>query len=95
MNTIHYKHKVDVNQKEIVQVIRKAGGLVQILSMVGGGVFDLLVLFRGDLYLIEVKDGKNGLTDAQERFYAEWGSCAKVGIVRTPDEALKFIGAVK
>lgn len=95
MNTVHYKHKVDVNQKEIVKVIRKVGGLVQILSMVGGGVFDLLVLFRGDLYLIEVKDGKNGLTDAQERFYAEWGSCAKVGIVRTPDEALKFIGAVK
>ena len=68
MNTVHYKHKVDVNQKEIVQVIRKAGGLVQILSMV------------------------DGLTDAQERFYVEWGSCARVGVVRSPGEALKFIG---
>lgn len=95
MNNIHFKHKVDANQAAVVKVIRQVGGLVTILSMVGGGVFDLLVLFRGDLYLIEVKDGKNGLTGAQERFYVEWGSCAKVGIVRSPDEALKFIGAVK
>lgn len=95
MNTVHFKHKVDANQNDVVRAIRQVGGKVQILSMVGGGVFDLLVLFRGDLYLIEVKHGKNGLTPAQVEFYAEWGICAKVGIVRASDEALRFIGAIK
>lgn len=88
-------YKVDINQHEIVVALRQVYALVFPLAMVGKGMFDLLVLYRGDLYLLEVKHDKNGLTPAQEKFYAEWGKCKRVGVVRSPDEALKFIGAIK
>lgn len=69
--------KIDANQTEIVDALRSVGAKVQSLAAVGDGVPDLLVGFRGSLYLIECKDGKKPpserkLTDKQEKWHAEW-----------------------
>ena len=50
--------RVDANQGEIVDALRAVGAKVQPLHMVGEGVPDLLVRYRGDLHLVEVKDGR-------------------------------------
>jgi hypothetical protein len=50
--------KTDTNQKEIVAALRKIGASVESLHRVGGGVPDLLVGYRGENYLMEVKDGQ-------------------------------------
>ena len=53
----HARH-ADGNQPEVVEAIRKHGGHVIHLHMVGHGVPDLLVGWRGCWVLLEVKDGR-------------------------------------
>lgn len=70
--------RVDDNQGEIVDTLRKCGCVVQILSSVGRGVPDLLVgVPRGWLILIEVKDGskppsRQRLTEDEEKWHRAW-----------------------
>lgn len=53
--------------------------------------FDLLVLFRGRTVMLEVKTKTGRLTDSQKELIARgW----PLVIVRSPDEALKAIGAL-
>lgn len=89
--------KVDANQAEIVAALRKVGATVQSLAATGSGVPDLLVGFRGNTFLIEVKDGRlppsaRELTPDQIEWHVEWrgGACT---VVNSVDEALAFIGA--
>lgn len=89
--------KVDANQEQVVSALRAAGAAVQSLAAVGKGVPDLLVSFRGNLFLLEVKDGKKPpsgqkLTDAQKTWHQAWG--ALVEVVNSPESALRAIGAV-
>ena len=49
--------KVDRNQPEIVAALRKAGACVIITSQLKNA-FDLLVIFRGRVFIMEVKDGE-------------------------------------
>jgi hypothetical protein len=69
--------KIDANQPDIVQALRAIGAFVQDLSGVGGGCPDLLVAFRGQTILVEVKDGskcasKRRLTPDQQVWHASW-----------------------
>ena len=50
--------RVDTNQAEITEALRKHGATVQDLSGVGKGCPDKLVGWRGRNYLMEIKDGK-------------------------------------
>ena len=91
--------KIDSNQDQVVSALRAAGAKVQSLSAVGKGVPDLLCQYQGAFYLIEVKDGRKApsqrrLTDDQVKWHEEW-KCAFLGVVESPDEALRFIGAIK
>jgi hypothetical protein len=88
--------KTDRNQTEIVAALRKVGATVQSLAAVGDGVPDLLVGFRRETYLLEVKDGKKPpsareLTPDQVRWHTEWfgGFCV---VVNSAGEALTAIG---
>jgi hypothetical protein len=87
--------RVDANQPAIVAGLRQVGALVQPLHMVGGGVPDLLVGFRGALYLLELKEpGKGGaLTDAEFTWHQQWAAY-EVHVVETLFEALAAIGAL-
>jgi len=89
--------KVDANQQEIVDALRKAGAIVQSLAAIGRGVPDLLVSFRGNLLLLEVKDGSKPpsgqkLTADQVKWHQAWG--ALVEVVNSPEQALRAIGAM-
>ncbi len=69
--------KVDDNQAAMVARFRKWGATVQPLHAVGEGCPDLLVGFRGQNWLVEVKDGKKSpsrrcLTAEQEKWHGEW-----------------------
>lgn len=88
--------RVDANQGRIVMALRSVGATVQSLAMVGDGVPDLLVGFRGKTLLMECKDGskppsQQRLTDDQAKWHGHWqGGTLKV--VRSPEEALYWIG---
>ena len=49
--------KIDDNQNEIVKAFRNLGAYVLITSQLKNA-FDCLVGFRGNLYVVEIKDGK-------------------------------------
>ena len=90
--------KVDANQAEIVEALRDAGASVRVLSSVGEGVPDTLIGFRGRNFLLEVKRPKargqraGTTTKPQDAFIAAWRG--HVAVVRTPEEALRAIGAM-
>lgn len=48
--------KVDANQNEIVKALRKIGATVIITSQLKNA-FDILVCYRGKIYIVEIKDG--------------------------------------
>lgn len=85
--------KVDVNQGDIVDALRAVGAKVEPLHQVGGGVPDLLVSWRGDLWLLEVKVPGGKLTPKQQEWHAVW-RCDRVRIVTSVDQALRAIGAI-
>ena len=85
--------RTDANQKEIVEALRAAGAVVLVLSRVGQGCADLSAGFRGSNYFLEVKTDKGKLTPREQEFMDEWRG--HYAIVRTPEEALRAIGAIE
>jgi len=85
--------RVDANQADIVDTLRRVGARVQPLHQVGHGCADILVLFRGELYAIEIKTEHGTLTTDEERWHQQW-QCPYVGVVTSADEALRLVGAI-
>lgn len=91
--------KIDANQEAVVTALRAAGATVQSLANVGKGVPDLLVGFKGQTLLFEVKDGFKApsarlLTEDQIRWHGSWKGGA-LAVVDSPDAALRMIGVIK
>lgn len=89
--------KVDTNQAEIVEALRRAGASVFPTHTVGRGFVDLVCGFRGENYLIEIKDGsrppsKRKLTTDEREFHQTWRG--SVHVVESVDQALQLIGAI-
>ena len=82
--------RVDENQKSIVDALRRVGATVQHLHMVGGGCPDLLVGFKSENYLLEVKKPKGKTNDLQNEWHDKWHGFTFV--VRSVEEALDAIG---
>lgn len=86
--------KLDANHGQIVRALELAGCSVQSLAALGGGVPDLLVLCRGKLSLVEVKDGDKPpsarrLTPLEAEFASRW----PVLVVESVNEAIaKVVG---
>lgn len=88
--------KVDRNHPEIVKALRHAGATVQSLAMVGNGVPDLLVGFRGQTFLMEIKDplrypSEQKLNEEQVKWHASWTG-KPPEVVKTIHDALRVIG---
>ena len=77
--------KVDANQAEIVDGLRRCGISVEFI----GKPVDLLVCCRGETSLLEVKTEDGRLTKDQVEFLARWPG--RVHVVRTLNEALKAL----
>jgi Holliday junction resolvase len=89
----------DGNQPEIVAALRKCGATVVTCHAVGQGFPDLVVGYRGDTYMIEVKDPtqpkhRHELTPAQVEFHGAWRG-KPIAKVFTVDDALRAVGAVQ
>jgi Holliday junction resolvase len=88
--------RTDANQQQIVATLRALGASVAITSGAGNGLPDLLVGWRGETYMLEVKDGnkppsKKRLTAAEQHFVTHWQG-RPVAIVETGADALRAIG---
>lgn len=85
--------KRDKNEAVIKQALEYAGAFVTPLS--DKGVPDLLVIFRGQTYYLEVKSDGGRLTSAQIEWHAQaLNNGVKVHVVKTVHEALMAIGAI-
>ena len=92
--------KVDRNQREIVTALRKMGAVVLITSQLKNA-FDILVGYRGKLYMIEIKDGE--LPPSRHRLSEGEQKCcdsfAGVGVgyhvIKSIDEALELLAFAK
>lgn len=89
--------RVDDNQREIVEELRRVGCSVWSLAGVGKGFPDLAVGVRGRNLFLEVKDGskppcKRRLTPDEEAFHASWRG--HVAVVESVEDALKIVGVM-
>lgn len=86
----------DANQAVIVEALRKVGAIVCIMTNIGDGAPDLLVGWRGETTLLEVKTEDGKLAVEQLRWHAVWrGRGGRLAVVRSPLDALIAIGAVR
>jgi len=85
--------KIDQNQVEIVDALRKNGAFVVSLASVGKGVPDLLVGYKRHTILMEVKFGNNKLTEDQIVFHGKWtgGILSVVSDVESALRVLKLV----
>lgn len=90
----HRTHKADANQEDIVSKLRAIGASVLILSQVGDNAPDLLVGYKRNDFLLEVKSATGELREGQLSFINRWNGRKPV-VVRTWEEALRSIGATK
>ena len=72
------KARVDANQKEIVQQLRKRGISVLHTHQLGKGAPDIVIGYMNQNYLIEIKDGNKSksqqkLTHDELEFASKWG----------------------
>ena len=86
---------VDANQPGVVEMLRMVGAYVH----VSGEPFDLLVAYRGQWFVIEVKDGSKPpsaqkLTAKEIETLVKLRGAAPVYVARNPTEALCSIGAI-
>jgi hypothetical protein len=78
----------DANEGAIIDTLRAVGCSVQQLS--GADMPDLLVGYRGENFLIEVKTLKGKLRERQQAWHRAWQGI--VHIVREPVEILRLLG---
>jgi hypothetical protein len=76
--------KVDANQKQLVDALRKIPGVTVFSThTIGKGVPDIVVGYSGSNYLFEIKDGakppsQQKLTPMEVDFFASWKGQVKV-----------------
>ena len=87
--------RTDANHAAIVDALRRVGAAVTSLAAVGHGVPDLLVSYRGQWIVLEVKDGDKP-PSARRLTLDEAAWCqqqhAPVWVVASVDDALAALG---
>jgi Holliday junction resolvase len=85
--------RVDANQAEIVEALKKAGYDIIDLARVGNGVPDLVVVAPdGWIHLVEIKNPKTRgkLNKLQQEWHDKWKG-EKPIVVHTAEEALDWL----
>lgn len=83
--------RVDQNQREIVKALRAIGCSVVSLHRVGQGCPDLLIGYRGQTYLIEVKIPGEWLNLMQREWFERWRG--QVAVVDSVTQAISVVQA--
>jgi hypothetical protein len=90
-----FAKKVDKNQNDVVKTLREYGADVYLLHMVGGGIPDLLVAYKGHTVLMEVKDGVDKkLTPQQIKLFATWKG-GHLYRVNSSEDAIEVLKSLK
>jgi hypothetical protein len=88
---MHYKKRVDENQKQIIHTFIALGASVLNLSRVGEGCPDILVGYRKHSVLCEIKrNSKAFYTESQVKFMQEWRG-GPVSRIDSVDAAIRLI----
>ena len=82
----NWNAKRDANEKEIVHALESIGCQVHRLNQ----PIDLLVGYRGQTHLMEVKTAKGKLEKSQQEFFRTWNGQAPA-IVHTAEEAIAIV----
>ena len=82
--------RLDANHNEIVAGLERLGVSVCSLAQLGGGVPDLLIGVRGQLFLLEIKNPKQKpsdreLTPDQKTWFAKWRGRPPVVVMSLAD----------
>jgi hypothetical protein len=87
--------KNDSTAKAIVEALRKAGAVVEywVPSARQKGLPDLVVGYKGETYLLEVKASDGRVSAAQAAWHATWQG-GPIATVFTVEGALVAIGAM-
>lgn len=85
----------DSTQPAVLKALKAVGASVKrITSPDGNGCWDLLAGYRGRDFKLEVKGPTTPLSPGQIELHASWRG-APTFVVRTPEEALRAIGAIR
>jgi Holliday junction resolvase len=82
--------KTDTNQAEIIRALREVGASVEDTHEHGRGFPDIVVGFRGENYLMEIKSGKGKLNQREVEWHENWKG--SVWVVHTPEQAIRILG---
>ena len=86
-----YAKRVDLNHQEVVKTLRSLGASVFDASRMGQGFPDLVVGYKQQTVLVEIKSSEQKrFTNAQLKFMAEWKGSAVVRI-NDIDGAIRLI----
>lgn len=90
----------DANQDQIIADLRRSdiGASVAVTHQLGNGVPDIVVGFRGENFLIEIKDGSKPpsarrLTPDEKDFHMGWQG--QIDVANDLDDVLRIIGAIE
>jgi hypothetical protein len=92
--------RIDANQPSIVATLRAVGAEWISTTRDPGVGFDGIICFRGEVHLVELKDGskppsRRRLTDNETRRREQLERVGvKVHIIESADDALRVIGAL-
>lgn len=86
--------KIDANQNQVVDALRRLGYSVLHLHTIGKGCPDILVGKSGKNYLFEIKDpekprSSRKLTEDEEEFRSKWRG--QVHTIHTWEEAMRIM----
>ncbi len=73
-----------------MSILRQVGATVISLHAAGDGIPDLLVGYRGETYLLEVKTKTGKLNELQVELHSSWRGRA-IQVVRSSEDALRAI----
>jgi hypothetical protein len=90
----HITRSTDANHAEVVDALRKIGASVLDIHDLGHGAPDLIVGFRAQNLLLEIKDGRKPpsqkkLTDDEQKFFDAWRG--PIYIVYSADDAIDVV----
>ena len=89
-----HRKKVDKNQTEIVEALRRHGAKVFVSSFVGHGFPDVIAMINGEFWLIEIKSSrKSSLTRAQQNVHSLFRG-GKIIVGYDKDDVLSKTGLV-
>ena len=86
-----YAKKVDLNHADVVKTLRSLGASVFDASKVGKGFPDIVVGYKNNTILVEIKSGENKkFTPTQLKFMSEWKGSSIIRI-NDIDGAIRLI----